>query len=399
MAKQRQIGSKVRRGRCSYCLRVYMGTVAGKRRYCSKTIRLSPDMSEAAMEREAQRQLVLFVADVEQGRVLPGAVPTLEAFSREWMEYHVRPRLSPTTAHRYERELRLRILPALGHLRMDRITPRTLAQFYDAIGRPGGRLDGAEQEALSGTSVQFCHKVLSAVLKTALRWNVILSNPAERMEPPRKDTREMQALDIRGSQALIQALRGESVERRAQILLAVMGGLRRGEIAGLEWGDVDFDTASVHIRRSSVYVPKVGILTRPPKSAKGVRTLTLDPLVMELLREHRADQDTRRKRLGSAWKETGRVFTTGDGAVMHPDEPSRWWRRFRAEHGMEQVRFHDLRHTNATLLIAAGVDPKTVSTRLGHSQISITMDLYAHPLAEKDAEAARRLGSLVRGSE
>ena len=198
---------------------------------------------------------------------------------------------------------------------------------------------------------------------------------------------------------MLGLLAHETVERQAWVNLALVGGLRLGEVAALEWRHVDFDGACVHVRQSARYIPRVGLITKEPKTASGRRDVTLPANVMELLRTHRREQAAQRLKVGSDWVDSGRVFCQWDGQPMHPSTPSKWWRKFQERNGLPRIRFHDLRHTSATLLVAAGEDLKTVSARLGHSQVSTTMDIYAHALAAKDRGASDKLEAILLGGK
>ena len=177
------------------------------------------------------------------------------------------------------------------------------------------------------------------------------------------------------------------------VLLATNLGLRRGEVLALRWEHVDFANGIVHIRENKV-ITKEGALTKAPKSAAGIRDLTMGSQVMTELKQAHAKYIRNKLAKGRAFKDSGLVFSQEDGSEYRPESLTRMWRRFLDKHGLKSIRFHDLRHSCATALLEAGVDPKTVQTRLGHADIAMTMNIYAHCTPNMDRNAAQKLDEL-----
>ena len=170
--------------------------------------------------------------------------------------------------------------------------------------------------------------------------------------------------------------------------LLLYTGLRKGELLGLEWRDIDFDKGLMQILRSSQYIPGTGIITKGPKNKKSQRTIKLSPSVVNMLRDYRVWQTEQRLAVGDRWEDCGRLFTTWDGHPMHPDTLPRWFDKFLKRHGLPDINIHGLRHTCASLMIASHVDLRTVSRRLGHAQVSTTGNIYAHQIQSADEAAA-----------
>lgn len=182
------------------------------------------------------------------------------------------------------------------------------------------------------------------------------------------------------------------------VVLALATGLRRGELLGLEWKDVNFENNVIEVRQTSQYLPEKGTFTKEPKTEESARVIAVPASVMELLRQHKAEQAQEKLKAGDFWHDTNRLFTTWDGRPMHPDTISKWFSKFLRKHGLPPIYFHALRHTSATLLIAEGISLKNVSTRLGHTDISTTGNIYAHALRSVDQEAAEKLDNILSKS-
>jgi integrase len=179
------------------------------------------------------------------------------------------------------------------------------------------------------------------------------------------------------------------------IMLLLYTGLRRGELMGLEWKDIDFETRQMQIVRTSQYIGNKTIITKEPKTVSGRRKFTLSKTACNMLMEYRRWQNMNRLKLGSQWIDSDRLFTTWNGQPMYPDTISGWFTDFLAKNGLPKVSLHSLRHYNGTMMIAEGVDIRTVSKRLGHADTSTTLNVYAHALKSRDSEAADRLDEVL----
>lgn len=246
---------------------------------------------------------------------------------------------------------------------------------------------------LSGNTVQHYHRLLSTILSAAVKWQVIFSNPCERVEVPKVVRKEAQYLDEAQAARLLEALEDAPEEYRVMVTLLLYTGLRRGELCGLVWSDIDFETGLLTVARSSLYVPGKGVFEDDTKNQSSRRVLKISNGMVSMLKAYRGHQRERRLQLGDQWHECGRVFTAWDGQPIHPDTITTWFAGFVKKNHLPYVTLHSLRHTNATLLIAAGVNVKTVSAHLGHSTISTTGNIYAHAIQSAEAAAAEALES------
>lgn len=374
----------INKGNGKWLLRVSCGYAYGQKKMIRRTIQLNPAMTENAQRREAEKQTAMLMADYEAGRLTDNRPITLQQFSGIWWRDYVERRgLADKTKQYYKILLDGRILPQIGKYKLRDIRPQTLNRFYAWLAAQG----------ISGTTMHKYHGVLYTMLKCAVRWQMIAVNPADAVEPPKLDTKEFTAYTDEQAHEMLEALKQAPTQWQAYVLLALYGQLRRGEMVGLDWKNVEGDT--VKVVQSAIYVPGEGIKLKAPKTASGVRNVVIPRPVVDALRRWKAEQSAQHIALGEAWQECGAVFTQWDGQRMHPDTPTRWFEKFLKRNGLPHIRLHDLRHTGASLLIASGMDIETVKNRLGHSKASTTMDIYGHAYAKNDARAADLLESIL----
>jgi integrase len=308
---------------------------------------------------------------------------TAGRYLADWLET-ARSYLRPRTWTRYEELLRLHVLPAIGSMRLARVGPQELQALY-------GR---ALANGLSPTTVRQLHAVLHKSLKQAVAWGNVARNAADYVQQPRATRREMKTLTPGEVRRLFEAAEGTKLE--ALFVLAATSGMRQGELLGLRWEDVDLDTAKARVRRS-LQRCRQGFVFAEPKSDRSRRQVLLADVAVSALRRHRVAQTEERLRRGPAWEDCDLVFTNASGRPIEVTNLTlRHFRPLLAKAGLPLIRFHDLRHTAATLMLAQNVNPKIVSEMLGHSQISITMDLYQHVTETMQREAARAIDAILR---
>lgn len=289
-----------------------------------------------------------------------------------------------------------------NNIRLKDLTPFHLNAFYknlaeDGISKrmvklPNGKLVNGK---LSPKTVHEHHVVISKILNTAVKWAVLDKNVALQADSPKVPYREINYLDETETRRMIFLLNNEPIQYRAMILLLLFTGMRRGELCGLEWKDIDFDTRKLKIVRSSQYLGGGQMFTKEPKTKAGIREISLSENTCRILQEYRLWQSRERLKLGELWKDTDRLFTQWNGIPIHPDTITGWFSRFIKRNNFPHVTLHSLRHTNATLLIAEGTDVCTVSKRLGHANTATTLNIYAHALRSKDEEAAQKLDEVL----
>lgn len=339
---------------------------------------------------DAQTELARFVAKIADPQYVAPAKETLGSFFDRWCRDYGEVNLAPKTLFRYKEIFDSRIRPALGEIKIEKITPGHLMQFYRNLQKDGVRADG-KPGGLSEQSIRHHHRLLSAVLQDAVEWQVITSNPAARVKAPKVSKKKAACYDEEQTLNLLLALDKEPFKYKVMINLLLATGFRRGEAMGLEWRHINFENNTIEIEQASQYVKGIGTFTKGPKNETSKRVVTVPAQVMLLLKQYKKDQNEQRLKLGDMWNNSERLFTTWDGAPAHPDSLSKWFPLFLKRHGLPHLPLHGLRHTAATLLIGQGLHAKVISSRLGHSNISTTMDIYGHYLKSADKEAADKL--------
>lgn len=350
----------------------------GRRKQLWRTIR--------GTRKEAEQELVRLLHERDTGITQPPGKLIVADYLLRWLEDYARVNVAPTTFQPYETAIRRHLIPALGSIVLSRLRPQHIqAYFADALKQ--GRADG--RGGLSPTTVLYHHRVLREALHHAVRWQLLTRNPADYAQPPRAKKRELVPLGAAEIDKLLEAARDTRYE--SLVRLAVLTGMRQGELLGLCWGDVDLEAATLYVRQTAARLPGQGITHRPPKTHRSRRPVALSANTVALLRAHRREQIEERLKLGPAYQDNGLVFATAIGTHVDTSNLHRVWKRIVSAAGFSGTRFHDLRHAHATLLLKQGVHPKIVSERLGHAGIGITLDIYSHVLPGLQAEAAEQI--------
>lgn len=450
----------------------------GKKNRHLKTVHVEGRTFDAR-RKAAERELSLFLAATERNDYIEPSKRTLEDFVNKWLEDYAQVNLQPKTLYRYKEMLDKRIIPALGNIKLEKLQPTQLLDFYNNLTEEGIRLDTkyiatpkledtiknkamdinklaeasgisdrtinnalkglsisrksaesiskalnvkltfvfsqyGEPGALSQRTVLHHHRLISSILTCAVQWQLLLSNPCERIKPPKVEKSEARHYDEEYAIYVLELLDKYKVpiKYKVAIHIAINAGLRLGELVGLEWSSVDFDNRLIQIKQAGQYLPDQGVFTKETKNESSFRKIPLPDDVMDLLKQYKSLQNEQRLKCGSLWVDSNRLFTQWDGKPMFPDTPSKWFRKFINKHNetimndkdipqddkkkylLPELNFHGLRHTNATLLIGEGVDIQTVSGRLGHARASTTTDIYGHYLKNKNREAADKLQTL-----
>ena len=332
---------------------------------------------------EVARKLAVAIKARQDGLPPVSERQTVRQYMGHWLE-STRPSLRPKTWLRYEQLLRLHVVPEIGNLRLVRLSPQHLQRLY------ASRLEAG----LSPPSVVQLHAVLRRALGQAARWGLVARNVVSLVTPPRLERREMATLSPDQVRSLLEAAAGDRLA--ALYVLAITTGLRQGEILALRWRDVDLDDGRTLQVRATLQRTAEGFVFAEPKTAHSRRQVALGTAAVEGLRRHRARQLEERIRLGTAWEDDDLVFANEVGRPIEASNlrnRSFWPLLERA--GLPRIRFHDLRHTAATLLLGQGVHPKIVSEMLGHCQIAITLDLYSHVTPTMQRQAAETMDAVL----
>jgi integrase len=317
---------------------------------------------------------------------------TVGSFFTEWLEDHVKPNRSPNTYQSYEQHVRMYIVPLLGKVVLERLNGQDVQRFINKLrtlsadARQGRQWGGkgmkpSRVEVLTPATIQRVHATLRSGLTTAMRWGFVFSNAAKNASAPPQEKYKAKPLTQSQGLKLLDSVIGHRYEAITTIGLSL--GLRRGEVAGLKWTSIDFITGRMDITHQLSRVKKIGVVYRRLKTRSSMRSIQLPPFCVDALKRRRSMQEGEQKLSGKKWKDTGFVFTSKDGNFIMPEFVTVTHTEALKEAGLPHVRFHDLRHTAATLLLAKKVPMKAVQEILGHSSFQITMELYGHVVVEQ----------------
>jgi integrase len=348
--------------------------------------------SFAGTKRQAQIECARLISSLQSGTYLEPAKITVATYMERWLD-HVRPRMSPKTYERYCGVVRGNIIPALGAVLLTKLQPVQISGMY-AKALTDGRRDG--KGGLSPATVVYLHRVLKQALAVAVsEWRLLPWNPADSIKAPKVKRKNMRALDTAETAALLEAARPYRLF--IPVMLAATCGLRRGEICALRWRNVELSSAAQLGVIGSTEQTKAGTREKETKSGRA-RTVALTALGIEELRRHKTRQAEELLRLGVRQSEDMYVVAQADGQPLKPNSLTHEFVRFIAGTTLPRIRFHDLRHSHATHLLASGVHPKIAQERLGHATIAVTLDLYSHVLPGMQEDAASRVDAALRGA-
>ncbi|MDO4566416.1 MAG: site-specific integrase [Oscillospiraceae bacterium] len=392
-----------------YQLRVYVGDKPdGKKDIVSRNWRFDPKLAPSKIEKELLRQQLIFEDEVlltdeaakraedplshenrkpstpsEENRY------TFREFSEFWLSAQYN--LKNKTIDTYESKIK-RLNERFGDLPLDKIGPIEIIGFLKSL-----REDGANKrngKPLSMKSVREYYVQLKSLFDDASGWHKLEENPMESVQIPKAKYTKIKALSEEDAMAFYNALLEHAEAKyRAYFLICLQTGTRRAEAGGLCWPKVFFDSNTIRIDSTVQYSPKHGVFEETPKTESSERTLKITPEIRKALLELKATDDHIRTTIGATWNPKGYIFTSSDGGPMHPNTPYTWLQRFLKRHGLTRCSVHQLRHTNATLLMANGIDAKSLMGHLGHTNISTT-DKYLDFISEKEELVADTMTNL-----
>ncbi len=422
----------------------------GKPKYEPMTYKPEPGMTERQKWKEAERQAVLFEDKCKNGLCLDESMKLYE-FIEKWFSDYGEQQLKARTLYRYKDHSK-RVIDALGHIRLSQIRPHHLIEFYNMLQKNNIRLDmkytavkdirslitaknltqaefcrladiGEEtlrtairgknvakqtadkiQDALdnktifrvsdntpkklSNKTIRNYHAFISSVLSTAVNWQLIPSNPCERVKPPKVPKKEAEYMEDYEAQDMLDQLSKRPLVLQVLVVLVTVTGMRRGELGGLEWIDIGFENCLINVERASLYIPHIGIFDDTPKNESSKRIMKVPKICIDLLKRLKTEQDKLRQLMGDQWHESGKVFVQRNGKPIHPDTLTKMFKKFADECGDPTIHLHSMRHTNASLLIAGGTNLQTVAKRLGHSSVATTETIYSHAIRKADEKAS-----------
>jgi integrase len=377
-------GSFTRKRGKTWTAYFYVSAGEGERRQRSK--------GGFATKRDAQAYLQKTVHTVHIGEYVEPARMTLAQYLLDRWLPTIETSIRPSTFDSYTRQLKLHVILYLGSVQLQQLSVDHLDRLYAELIKYG-REDG--KGGLSPKTIHYLHTTLHKALRDAVRKQLLVRNVADAADPPKTrqaGDREMQTWNPEQVRTFLAALRGHRLE--AAYLLAVTTGMRRGEVLGLRWRDIDFKQARLAVRQTLGQV-NYKLTFGAPKTTRSRRTISLDPATLTALSDHRTRQRVERTTLGTAYNDQDLVFAKVDGSATHPDYFSQCFDRTVAKLPVPRIRLHDLRHTHATLGLRAGVPAKIMSERLGHASVGFTLDVYTHVIPGHDQDAANQVAGLI----
>lgn len=347
---------------------------------------------------DAQAALTEILGSMDRGNYVEPNKQTVAEYLTEWLD-GMRARVRPSTWESYDRNVRVHIIPNLGGYYLQQLTPAILDAFYAELHANGRRATNSSRTqgpGLSVRTVHYIHVLLSRALQDAVKKGSLVRNVAKAADPPTQDgtkAREMQTWNAEELRRFLAFIESDRIY--GPCLIAAFTGLRRGEVLGLRWKDIDLDGERLSVRQTVIAVAHE-VTFSTPKNGKA-RAVTLDGATVNALRTIRKAQMEERLALAGHYQDHGLVFAQADGSPVHPERLTMVFDRRVAKSGLPRLRFHDLRHTHATLALQAGVHPKVVQERLGHSSIAITLDTYSHVIPSMQEQAARTIADFILG--
>lgn len=340
-------------------------------------------------KRAAEKALAQHMQEVLSGVYLDAPRERFGDFMRQWLEDKAA-QIRPSTLRSYRWLVEQHIIPQLGHHELTKLRPQHLQKFYTDLRN--------REKPLSNRSIQYAHTLIHEALDRAVKWGLVSRNVADAVDPPRPDHGKGTTWTVEQAIAFLRA--NEQAEPRyyAAFVLAIMTGLRKGEILGLKWADIDFDNRVIQVNRTLTWIGGNPVF-QEPKTDRSRRTVALPVQAIQALRAHRANQAHERLLMGASYEDSDLVFARPDGRPVYTRTFDDAWYRALQRADVPRIRFHDLRHTHASLLLQQGVHPKIVSERLGHSTVSITLDTYSHVIPGLQQQAVDEFGKLFRDTK
>ena len=373
-----------KRGKSSWQLKFDDGRdpKTGKRRTRFRTVRGS--------RKDAEAVLRTLLYELDRGVFVDPGKLTVAEFLRSWVDDYAKTNVSRKTFERYNEIVEKHLIPAFGGLKLSALRPVHIQREWGKA-QQSGRRDG--KGGLSAQTIQHHHRVLSLALTYAVRLQLLSTNPAKGVVPPRVERREIAVFSDSELAALLKAIQGTRLYM--PVLLASTTGLRRGEVFGLRWQDVDLENATLSVVQA-LEQTKSGLRFKAPKTSRSRRKISLPELTVEALRVHKGQQAGERLALGQGKDPDDLVFTDLDGTRVNMERVSRKFSEKVRRLGLPRVTFHGLRHTHLTQLLRTGVHPKIASERAGHSSVSMTLDTYSHVIPGMQEDAAKKVDMAMR---
>ena len=349
--------------------------------------------SSVKTDRDAEKALAQFITEVDKG-LFYNTNYTFYEFAQIWIDQVQKPNSSPVTVDKYRSYLNNRIIPYLGNYKLNKITPSILTAYFNEVKTWKTMYTSSRESVpISKATVQKIRAIVTAILEKAFEWELIPSNPCRKiklkldnmeseinknkLKGEKKDTINSYTKDE--YKKVLELIKTEDISKRALIETALKTGFSKEELFGLRWKDFDEENSTLSVRIVRLYTKRYGIIEKQPKASCRIRTISIPNSLVETLKSFKNDSD----------KDEDYIFRN-----ININSIGAWFSDFQARNNIRKIRFHDLRHTHATILLYAGIDIKTISKRLGHSKIGITMDTYTDVLQELDLSASQKLDEI-----
>ncbi len=362
--------------------------IDGKRKRHSKTI-------DASSMKQAEKQLALFVAEVENGQEIDIATCTFQEFAERWLRDYAEPNVEYKTLQRYKDMLNHMTYDAIGKLPLNKVQPLNLIALYKKLGSNGARRD-KKPGGYSSATIHHYHTMLHGIFDRAVKWGLLVNNPVDRVDAPRRRI-TMPAAYYNAEQAkeLLAILTTEPIKYRLALYVAMTTGLRRGEICGLKWQSVNLDALELSVERSIENRNGEGLHEKDPKTKSSRQKVGFPAHLVPLFLAQKQAQALQMEQLRDAYEDQDFIFTQWDGKPMWPDSLSQYIRKLREKHDLPRIDIKGLRHTCASLLINGGADVAIVSRQLRHASKSTTLNHYIHEFNRAEHTAATIVGELL----
>lgn len=337
---------------------------------------------------EAKKELLKIKNQVDDGSYFKESTEDFSMFMERWFNTSYKRTVEITTAKSREYVIRNHIMKYFQHKKINEITTFDIDSFYV------DKLDSG----YSGAYIRQMHNLLNQAFDQAVRWSLIKVNPVKNAKPPKVKSEEKITWTVDEVNRFLNLIKDSSME--IPYLLAIFTGMRRGEVLGLKWDDVDFENKKIRIKRSLCFVSGKGLIFKEPKTKKSKRQISISQHVVNVLKKHKQKQEFQKEKLGVQYQDNNLIVCTDDGKPLDPRNLLRQFYRLIEEANVPRISFHDLRHTHATILMQQGENPKVVSERLGHSRVGITLDLYSHVSDDLQEQAAEKFeNALLKQSQ
>jgi len=370
-------GSIVKRGRNSYSIVIPLGTDPQTGKYKHQWL------SVKGTKREAECRLSEVLHQLDTGTFMKPGKTTFREYIEKWLEDYAKPNLSPRGFERYRGLIRKHLIPDMGGITLTQLKPEHLQRHYTL------KLN----EGLSARTVRYHHGVIHKALQTAIKWGLLNRNVADSVDVPRVRRTDMQIWDEDDIARFLEAAKGGPYY--ALFHTALYTGMRRSELLGLRWQDIDFILSQIYVNRGLHHLKDGSYVFTEPKSTRSRRTIALSPSAFLVLHDHYEKCKLEGIMLGLPLSDNDLVFGTLEGKPLRPNTITRAWAILAARAGVKVIRLHDARHTHASLMLKQGIHPKIVQERLGHASIQMTLDTYSHVTPGLQQAAAERFDELL----